>query len=206
MPKTVTWDFIDETSYEADEPAKALAAAEEFLSLARDAETDYDDDTSPAALFVAASECFVDADEPERSLEAALEAQDAEGEAAPDKRVYLIDALLRTGASEEAEVISKQLLAEGPADPMVHLFLGDAYDGAGDATIAQRWYNVGIKMLDKMIEDESDLDREELADLMESREELILGRLDVRERQGLPSDDIDLEGLEIRAEDDGEEE
>ncbi len=204
MPKTVTWDYIDETSYEADEPAKALAAALEFLSLARDGETEYDDDTSPAALFVAASECFVDADEPERSLEAALEAQDAEGEAAPDKRVYLIDALLRTGQAEEAEVISKQLLAEGPADPMVHSFLGDSYDEAGEATIAQRWFNVGIRMLDKMLEGEGDYDRDELADVLESRELLILGRLGVRERAGLPSDELDLEGLEILDEDDSE--
>jgi hypothetical protein len=87
---------------------------------------------------------------------------------------------------------------------MVHSFLGDSYDEAGDATIAQRWFNVGIKMLDKMLEGESDFDRDELADVLESRELLILGRLGVRERAGLPSDELDLEGLEILEEDDSE--
>jgi hypothetical protein len=139
MPKTVTWDYIDESSFKADDPQKALLIAEEFLAAARDPETFYDEDVTPAALFIAASESFYDALLPLRAYEAAREAQDAPGDAAPDKRVYLIEGLLRTGQEAEANELAKALRAEKPEDPMVYSFLGDSYDAAGDAHNAERW-------------------------------------------------------------------
>jgi hypothetical protein len=197
MPKTVTWDYIDESSFKADDPEKALAVAEEFLAAARDPETFYDDDVTPAALFIAASESFYDALLPLRAYEAAREAQDAPGDAAPDKRVYLIEGLLRTGQEAEANELAKALRAEKPEDPMVYSFLGDSYDAAGDAHNAERWFDMGIEMVTKVINDADDLDRDELADAMETRELLILGRHAVRHAAGHAPDDLDEEALEI---------
>jgi tetratricopeptide (TPR) repeat protein len=206
MPKTVTWDYIDETSFEAEKPEAARAVAKEFLALARDPETEYEDDTSPAALFISASECFYDALDPISAYEAAREAQDAEGDVAPDKRVYLIEGLLRTGQTAEADELAKAIRAERPNDPDVYSFLGDSYDAAGDLANGQRWYNMGIKMVEKIIDEEDDLDREELADVLEARELLLLGRQLIRHEAGLEPDELDEEALEILEEYDDEDE
>ncbi|GAA3582959.1 hypothetical protein GCM10022198_02700 [Klugiella xanthotipulae] len=200
----MTWDYIDETSFDADTPDKAIAAAEGFLTLARDPQTRYEEDTSPAAVLISASECFYDGLEPLRAYEAAREAQDVEGEVAPDKRLYLIDALLRTGQTVEAGELAQAVWNEEILDPMVYSFLGDSYSSVNDVLAGQRWYDRGIRLIEKILEDADSFDRNELADIFESRELLLLGRQAVREDGGLPADRWDEEALEILAEYDEE--
>lgn len=205
MPKTVTWDYIDETSYAAETPEAARAVAKDFLAIARDPATIYHDDTSPAALLVAASECFYDALDPIAAFEAAKEAQDADGEAAPDKRVYLLEGLLRTGQDAEATELADQLRAEATPDPLIYAFLGDTYDTAGQNQAGQDWYNLGIQIISGLIDDSDDLERDEVAELLEARELLVLGRQVIREDAGIPSDELDEEALELLEEYDDDE-
>ncbi len=206
MAKKVTWDYIDETSYAAETPEAARATAEEFLAIVRDPNTEYDEDTSPAALYIAASECFYDALEPIKAYEAARDAQHAEGDVAPDKRVYLLDALLRTGQEIEGEQLADLIRDEKPQDPLVYSFIGDTYSDVDDTKQAVAWFNRGIRMMDSLIEQSTDLNLNEMAILLEDRELLILGRHVIREEAGLPKDDLDEEALEIFAahEDDDE--
>ncbi|WGD37636.1 hypothetical protein [Lysinibacter sp. HNR] len=199
MVKTVTWDYIDETSFAAETPETARITAEKFLAIARDSHTEYGDDTSPAALYIAAAECFHDASLPRRAYEAAREAQDAEGEVAPDKRVYLLDALLRTNQQPEAQKLADTLGKENTQDPMVYSFVGETYAELHNTEQALDWFDRGIRMMDQLIDDASDLNLNELAQLLEDRELLILGRHAVREDAGLPADKLDEEALEIFA-------
>ncbi|MFC4222420.1 hypothetical protein [Lysinibacter cavernae] len=206
MAINVTWDYIDETSFAAETPEAARAVAEQFVALARDPETVYEEDTSPAGLLITASECFYDANDPLQAYEAAREAQEAEGEAAPDKRVYLLDALLRTGQEAEATQLADEIRAEKLTDPLIYSFIGDSYDVVGNNHQAQVWFNRGIRMMDELIKDSDGYEPEEVAEMLEDREILILGRQLVRSEAGLEPDDLDHEALEILASHEDDEE
>ncbi len=199
MSTTVSWEFIDNTSFEAETPQAARAVAEQFTALARDPETVFEEDTSPAALLVAAAESWYDAGDDEAAFAVALEAQDAEGDAAPDKRVYLLDAALRTGKTGVALEIAEEIRQEKPLDPLIYSFIGESFNEVNDIHNAQVWLNRGIRMLDSLIRDSEGFDPEEVAEMLEDREILLLDRQLIRSEAGLESDELDEEALDILA-------
>lgn len=150
-----------------------------------------DDELSPAALLVRASEHLASADDHEGSLELARRAVDLGGDVPPDVRCYLVAGLLRVGATREAGDVADTIRRSRPTSGDVFLFLGEGYEAAGDLDQANRWFTMGVLRLLRN-EDEADPGRD--AELMV----LLAARARAREVLGFPADDLDEEAHERR--------
>lgn len=103
----------------------------------------------------------------------------------PDARAHLVSGLVDCGLLEEAEKLADTLRRERPADPMVHLVVGEVFEAAERLDLALRWFTTGMLRAERADEDEGGEDSVDALLLMSAR-------FRVRDRMGFPPDDYDL--------------
>ena len=144
------------------------------------AEPHPEDEVTVGRLLVAAGEQWGLAGEPERALQLFRRAVATNDEVEPDVRCYLIDALLEAGQRDEADKLAEELRRSRPDNPDAYLFVGEAYEEAGDLGASLRWFTSGML---KAMKDEA-VDEVDVVLLMRARRR-------VREGMGFPPDEYD---------------
>jgi predicted Zn-dependent protease len=96
-----------------------------------------------------------------------------------DPRVWLHDALLRTGRRDEATGLLRELKASRSRDPDFYTAIAESLEGQGLLGEANTWFTMGYH-------------RCQHADLPDAlKDVLLVGRLRVRREIGYPADDLD---------------
>lgn len=139
-----------------------------------------DDEVSLGRLLVMAGEQWAYAGETDRALQLFRRAVQTGDRVEPDVRCYLIDALLGAGQRDEADKLAEELRRSRPGNPDAYLFVGDAYEEAGDLGASLRWFTSGML---KTLKDEA-ADEVDVVLLIRSRRR-------VREAMGFPPDEYD---------------
>lgn len=172
----------------ARRPAQHVSAAERLQEWAR--EVHPDDEATPAEMLVAAVWHLQQAGDHEQAVQVATAAVGAPGEAPPDVRCWLHDALVHAGRLDEAHALAGEIRRSRPTDPGVYLVIGEAYEGLGKLEEANRWFTTGRVRLG--LTSTSDARPSEMMMLMGARRR-------VRAAQGFPPDEDDLAAAEHQA-------
>lgn len=146
-----------------------------------------DDELSPANLLVGVGEQLSLAGDQEAALDAYQRAVAAGTPTSPDARAFVVRALLDLGRRAEAEQLSELVRRSRPPTSETYLFMGEAWEVAGELDQANRWLTRGAL----------------LAQEQQARSEwvmLVLGRLRVRRALGFPPDDFDEAAAAVMAE------
>ncbi|SNS78929.1 hypothetical protein SAMN06893096_10830 [Geodermatophilus pulveris] len=182
MRGPLTDDEVEDLYARATSPEKHRAAAEKLEAWA--AEPHPDDAVNPAALLVRAGEHLTAAGDHDGAVVLFRRAVAAGQPVPPDVRCYLHSGLLEAGDVEGARELADELRRERSADGDVHLFVGEAYELAGDLRQAHRWLTLGAQ---RALADVEDGDFSAADDAPG----LLMARLRVRDALGLPLDDYD---------------
>lgn len=146
MRGPLTYDDVEDLVV-AESPQEHEAAAQQLTRWAQ--ETHPDDGVSPAGLLAAAAEHHEQRGDTEQELEALRAAVSAEGDAPPDTRVWLHEALVRRGRLEEAQQVAAEIRRSRPCDADVYDLVGQAYEAAGELETANRWFTMGLTRLSR---------------------------------------------------------
>jgi tetratricopeptide (TPR) repeat protein len=134
---------LDELEFEARTPEQRRTAAARLVAWAEEMHPD-DEEVTPAWMLVRAADLLKAAGDPEAAMPLYRRACASVGDAPPDARVYLHDALLRSGQAEEARALAEDIRRSHLADLDVFAFIGENYENAGDLDQAHRWYTLGV--------------------------------------------------------------
>lgn len=143
MRAPLTLGDLDELEQDAATPEQRRAAAARLAAWAEEMHPD-DEEITPAWMLVRAADLLKAAGDPEAAVPLYRRACEAAGAAPPDARVYLHDALLRSGRTEEARALAEEIRRSRPADLDVFAFTGENYENSGDLEQAHRWYTLGV--------------------------------------------------------------
>lgn len=172
-------DDVDRMEQEGGTEAWHRAAASHYQAWAADPHPD--DEPSVATLLVNAGEELALAGDHEGALSAYERAVADGGEVVPDARCFVIGALLELGRHDAADAAASALLKSRPRDPLVYVYVGEGYEGAGRLDQANRWMTSGVVRL--YLAD--DVQPEPVAILLQSRRR-------VRQAIGFDDDEYDL--------------
>ncbi len=95
-----------------------------------------------------------------------------------DARAHMAAALFDAGAPDRARQVLAALRAERPANPTLHLFVGELLETAGDLDSAVAWFTRGLLIAQRL-------------ENVTSTALLLLARRRVRDAIGFPPDDLD---------------
>jgi hypothetical protein len=131
-------------------PAQLLERAQTEYAWAVEADA-YELEPGLARSYVlsVAADDFLSAGEAERALAVAAEARAAEAPGSWDGHISLIRAHLGLGAVAEAQAVADEARRGAVADPAVAEMVGDAFELADQLALAERWYTIGLRGLDR---------------------------------------------------------
>lgn len=180
MREPLTYEDVEELEAVSTTAQQHVDAAGELARAAR--ETHPDDELSPADLLVAAAFHLREVGDAEQEITTLQAAVDADGDAAPDTRVWLHGALLHAGRLEQADELATEIRRSRTSDPDVYDVVGGAYEDVGDLETAHRWLTMGLTRLSR---------REPGTVSEEALTRLTLSRSRVRQELGHPPDAVD---------------
>lgn len=189
MSEMITEDMVEELMYASNRGGTSthLAAAEALHEWSTLDATRFGDYVSAASLLVSAGEHFALGGDNDRAVQQFRLAVEANGDAPPDTRVYLLQGLLDAGFTEEAQEVADTIRRERPVDADVYVFIAESFELVGDHGRAQRWFSMGLRLADDRDVQLSEFDYELL----------LMGRRRVRQAAGMPEDVLDADAKEV---------
>jgi hypothetical protein len=177
----LNFDDIEEFEASARTPKAHRRAAAKLSEWA--AETNPDDEVTPADLLSAAGWHLDQAGDTEAALTLHRQAVAAEGATTPDARCLLHAALLQAGRLDEARQVADDLRR---ARPRIIDFaaMAETFELVGDLQQAHRWAAMGVNRLDLTATVDAADDDYEIVTLLDTRRR-------IREALGFPPDELD---------------
>lgn len=185
MREPLTTDDIEGLEAWARTPAQHRESARRLVGWAAESHPADDPEATPASLLVSAGWHLEQADDVPGALDLYRRAVTAEGPALPDARCYLHAALVKTGDTAAEREVAEEIRRSRPQDPEVYAFMTEDYELAGDLAAANRWANIGLRVLLGLAEE----DEEAWDDV--GAVSLLNARARVREGLGFPPDEWD---------------
>ncbi len=178
MTGMITDEDVEEIVYQAAGDSDHRGAATRLEALA-DRTTEHSDPVTRASLFVDAGSQWGLADDWSEAIRCYRAAVADGSDCSPDPRVWLHDALLRDGQSEEAARLRLELRSARSNDPGVYEAVAESLEHVDALTEAHTWFTMGYHRCENAPVPDFLLDL------------LLVGRRRVRTRLGHPSDDLD---------------
>jgi tetratricopeptide (TPR) repeat protein len=181
MRGALNFDDIEHLEVSARTPKAHRRAAAMLAEWA--AETNRDDEVTPADLLSAAGWHLDQAGDTEAALDLYRRAVAAEGTTTPDARCLLHAALLQAGRLDEARQVADDLRR---ARPRIIDFaaMAETFELVGDLQQAHRWAAMGVNRLDLTATVDAADDDYEIVTLLDTRRR-------IREALGFPPDELD---------------
>lgn len=185
MRRPLGFEDIEGPHATARRPEQHIAAAQRLRGWAR--EIHPDDEVDPAQMLVAAAWHLQQIGDHEQAVEVATLAVEASGDAPPDTRCWLHEALISAGLLDRARTLGAEIRRSRPTEPGVYLVVGESYEMIGELEEANRWFTTGRVRLGST--EPGSVPSTEIMMLMAARRR-------VRTELGFPPDEDDLAASE----------
>lgn len=162
------------------------AQRETARRLQRDAADPHpEDEVSPVDVLNHAAELLALAGDQEPAIEVLWQAVSLDHPADLDPRCLLVLMLVQGEQLDEARAVTSALRARRPSTPASYLLLGEAWELAGEAGEAARWFTAGVLAAERA--------GEPMLQLL-----ALSARRRLRQALGIPADDFDMQVDRLR--------